>query len=86
MRPLFATSPTQEDASALRARVSECFERASLPRATEEERKKLLSFVIVGGGPTGVEVAAELYDMIHEDVIKLYPRLADDIQIRFVRD
>jgi NADH:ubiquinone reductase (non-electrogenic) len=30
----------------------------------EQERKKLLSFVIVGGGPTGVEVAAELHDMI----------------------
>lgn len=29
-----------------------------------QERKKLLSFVIVGGGPTGVEVAAELHDMI----------------------
>lgn len=25
-----------------------------------QERKQLLSFVIVGGGPTGVEVAAEL--------------------------
>jgi hypothetical protein len=34
----------------------------------EEERRKLLSFVVVGGGPTGVEVAAELYDMIHEDL------------------
>ena len=29
-----------------------------------QERQKLLSFVIVGGGPTGVEVAAELHDMI----------------------
>ena len=29
-----------------------------------QERQKLLSLVIVGGGPTGVEVAAELHDMI----------------------
>ena len=29
-----------------------------------QERQKLLSFVMVGGGPTGVEVAAELHDMI----------------------
>ncbi len=34
----------------------------------EDERKKLLSFVVVGGGPTGVEVAAEMYDMVHEDL------------------
>lgn len=38
-----------------------------------QERKKLLSFVIVGGGPTGVEVAAELHDLITEDLVKLYP-------------
>ncbi|KAG1650550.1 hypothetical protein FOA52_009119, partial [Chlamydomonas sp. UWO 241] len=53
-----------EDANKLRSRVSECFERASLPGTTAEERKKLLSFVVVGGGPTGVEVAAEMHDMI----------------------
>jgi hypothetical protein len=47
------------------------------PRA--QERKKLLSFVVVGGGPTGVEVAAELYDMIHEDLRKLYGPLVDDV-------
>ena len=34
------------------------FEMASLPSTTEEERKRLLSFVVCGGGPTGVETAA----------------------------
>lgn len=29
--------------------------------------------MIVGGGPTGVEVAAELHDLITEDLVKLYP-------------
>ena len=52
---------------------AECFERASLPQTTPEERKRLLSFVIVGGGPTGVEVAAEIHDLITEDLVKLYP-------------
>ncbi len=37
------------------------FEKASLPSASEEERKQLLSFLVVGGGPTGVEFAAELH-------------------------
>jgi hypothetical protein len=31
---------------------------ASLPSTSEEERKRLLSFVVCGGGPTGVETAA----------------------------
>jgi NADH dehydrogenase FAD-containing subunit len=34
------------------------FETASLPTTTPEERKRLLSFVVCGGGPTGVETAA----------------------------
>uniref|UniRef100_A0A7S3QLS1 NADH:ubiquinone reductase (non-electrogenic) n=1 Tax=Dunaliella tertiolecta TaxID=3047 RepID=A0A7S3QLS1_DUNTE len=73
-----------EDANNLRHRVSECFERAALPQTPPEERQRLLSFVIVGGGPTGVEVAAELYDMIHDDLRKLYPKLIQDVCIRVV--
>jgi NADH dehydrogenase FAD-containing subunit len=45
-------------------------ELASLPTTSPEERKRLLSFVICGGGPTGVEFAAELRDMMAEDVLK----------------
>lgn len=29
----------------------------SIPGTSDEERSKLLNFVIVGGGPTGVEVS-----------------------------
>lgn len=75
---------TVEDASKLRLRVSECFERAALPATTAEEREKLLSFVIVGGGPTGVEVAAELYDLIENDLSKLYPDIVKHVKIRVV--
>jgi hypothetical protein len=48
-------------------------------RTWAQERKKLLSFVVVGGGPTGVEVAAELYDMIECDLSKLYPNIVKDV-------
>lgn len=34
---------------------------ASLPTTTPDERKRLLSFVVCGGGPTGVETAAVSY-------------------------
>lgn len=73
-----------EDASKLRLRVSECFERAALPQTTKEERQKLLSFVIVGGGPTGVEVAAELHDLFLNDLAKLYPDQIGDVRIRVI--
>jgi NADH dehydrogenase FAD-containing subunit len=31
------------------------FERANMPSVTPEERARILSFVVVGGGPTGIE-------------------------------
>lgn len=74
-----------EDAAKLRLRISECFERAALPQTTAEERQKLLSFVIVGGGPTGVEVAAELHDLIVNDLSKLYPdEVMENVRIKVV--
>lgn len=48
---------------------------AALPTTTPEERDQLLSFVVCGGGPTGVETAAEIYDMLNEDILKYYPKL-----------
>lgn len=59
----------------------DCFERASLPSISEEERKRILHFVVVGGGPTGVEFAAELHDFVIEDLAKLYPNLKDYVTI-----
>ncbi|GMM29387.1 hypothetical protein DAMA08_021320 [Martiniozyma asiatica (nom. inval.)] len=66
---------TAEDALAIRRKILHNFEKACLPTTTDEERKKLLSFVICGGGPTGVEVAAEIFDLINEDMPRLYPKL-----------
>ncbi len=63
---------TIADAMWLRARVVELFEMAE-QATTEERRRQLLSFVIVGGGVTGVEVAAELVEMTHETLLPKYP-------------
>lgn len=68
---------TIPDAQAIRRRVMTNLELASLPTTSPEERKRLLSFVICGGGPTGVEFAAELRDMMAEDVLKYYPKLLE---------
>jgi len=64
-----------EDARDIRSKIMDAFETANLPTLTEQERKNLLSFVIVGGGPTGVEYAAELNDFVNEDLKKWFPKL-----------
>lgn len=64
-----------DDARGIRSRILDNLEIASMPTTTPEERERLLSFVISGGGPTGVETAAEIYDMLNEDVLDYYPKL-----------
>lgn len=74
-----------EDAQKIRRSVIDCFERAVLPGLSEEERKTSLHFVIVGGGPTGVEFAAELHDFIQEDIVKIYPMVKDLVKITVIQ-
>ena len=62
------------DAMTLRARVVELFEMAEQAES-RAQRRRLLSFVIVGGGVTGVEVAAELMEMARETLLPKYPSL-----------
>ncbi|KAL0645211.1 hypothetical protein Bca4012_043502 [Brassica carinata] len=70
-----------EDAQGIRKKVIDSFEKASLPELSEEERKRILHFVVVGGGPTGVEFAAELHDFVREDLVTLYPKAKDLVRI-----
>jgi len=51
---------TVEDALTMRARVLAAFERAE---ASPDEADKWLTFVVVGGGPTGVELAGALTEI-----------------------
>lgn len=63
------------DARRVKRRVRECFELAVLPTTSPEMRRHLLHFVIVGAGPTGTELAANLRDYITQDVVRLYPAM-----------
>ena len=56
-------------------------EVASIPGTTEQDQRDLLHIVIVGGGPTGVELAAELSDLFNDDFAKLYPQLSGKFSI-----
>ncbi len=60
------------DAARIRSEIIDAFEHAVLAQS-EEERRELLSFAIVGGGATGVELAAELSDFV-QGMIKRYYR------------
>ncbi|KAK1260764.1 hypothetical protein QJS04_geneDACA022561 [Acorus gramineus] len=73
-----------EDAQRIRRSVIDSLEKANLPNLSEEEKRKNLQFVIVGGGPTGVEFAAELHDFLTEDVGKIYPNIRDLVRITVV--
>ncbi|WZY85843.1 hypothetical protein YC2023_032227 [Brassica napus] len=74
-----------EDAQRIRRGVIDCFEKAVLPGLTEEQRRTKLHFVIVGGGPTGVEFAAELHDFIEEDITKIYPSVKELVKITLIQ-
>ncbi len=56
---------TLEDATTIRRRLLLAFERAELA-TSEEERQALLTFVIIGAGPTGVEMAGMIAELAHK--------------------
>lgn len=60
---------TIDDALEIRARVTGAFERAEITE-DPEERRRLLTFVVVGAGPTGVELAGQLAEMSHRTMRK----------------
>ena len=64
---------TIDDALELRARILGGFERAEV---TEDplERERLLTFVIVGAGPTGVELAGQVAEMAHRTLAGSFRR------------
>lgn len=55
---------TIQEAIAIRNHVIHEFERADKPYRTPEERKQKLTFVIVGGGPTGIEEAGAISELV----------------------
>jgi NADH dehydrogenase len=54
---------TLDDAMKLRHRILSAFEQAEMETADADRRRALLTFVIVGGGPTGVEMAGSIAEL-----------------------
>lgn len=75
-----------EDARLIRNKVMQNLEQACMPTTSDEERRRLLSFVVSGGGPTGVEFAAELFDMLNEDLGRSFPKiLRNEISVHVIQ-
>jgi len=63
-----------DDAAALRSHVLDMFERAT-HAANPEQQQALMTFLIVGGGPTGVEFAGALAELVRHTLRRDYAQL-----------
>lgn len=64
-----------EDARAIRRGILEQLAKAEIPGLAREKVRERLTFVVCGGGPTGVEAAAEIHDLLKEELAASYPEL-----------
>ncbi|KAG8830191.1 NADH:ubiquinone oxidoreductase [Serendipita sp. 399] len=72
------------DAEQLRSKTMDCIESAAFPGQSDSEVDRLLHMVVVGGGPTGVELAGELHDFAVDDLMRWYPELAQRVKITLI--
>ena len=73
-----------DDARRIRNGIVNCFERANIPSLSEEEKRNVLTFAVIGAGPTGIEFASELRDFIEQDGPKYYPNLLKYVSIKVI--
>ena len=71
------------DAINFHNRILDNYEAALLEK-DEQRRHELLTFVVVGGGPTGVELSAHLQDFFLKALAQDYPSLTPQIRVILV--
>jgi NADH dehydrogenase len=57
---------------------------AALLERSEQRRRELLTFVVVGGGPSGIELAAAIQDFVRKALIRDYPSLMSQTRVLLV--
>ncbi len=65
---------TIETAVAIRCRLLLAFEQADMC-TDDDERRALLTFVVVGAGPTGVEIAGAIAELATESLVRGFHRI-----------
>jgi NADH dehydrogenase FAD-containing subunit len=55
-----------------------------MPGISAEEVRRRLTFVVCGGGATGVEAAAEIDDLLRDEARRAFPRLAASARVVLV--
>ncbi|XAR58904.1 NADH:ubiquinone reductase (non-electrogenic) [Bertholletia excelsa] len=72
------------DAQEIRRRLLRNLLLSDVPGVTEEEKRRILHCVVVGGGPTGVEFSGELSDFIMRDVHQRYKHMEKYIHVTLI--
>jgi len=65
---------TIDDALELRAKIFGSLEMAELTMS-EDERRSLMTYVVVGAGPTGVEMAGQIAELTQHTLVKSFRRI-----------
>lgn len=76
-----------EDALKIQRAVLERLEYANALRladAPQAQVEKALNWVVIGGGPTGVELTAEFCDFLHSDIAAYFPECAKLVKVTLV--
>jgi NADH dehydrogenase len=57
---------------------------AALREGDEQRQRELLTFVVVGGGPTGIELAAAIQDFVRKALVREYSSLMSQTRVLLV--
>ncbi len=68
------------DAINIHNRILDNYEAALLEK-DEKRRRELLTFVVVGGGPAGVELSAHIQDFVLKTLVRDYPSLTPQVRV-----
>ncbi len=74
---------TLQDGKQIKNALINNFEQADL-LTDEDKQRELLSVVVVGGGPTGVTLAAKIADLFNNELAKAFPHLSSLAQVTIV--
>lgn len=62
------------DSKNIKNQILSCFEKAA-NETNPKEKEKLLTFVVVGGGPTGIELVTEIAELIDDSLLHKFPTI-----------